>query len=70
MELLYRPTTVLAIHCAAGVGQTGTVAASLVVRIGLPLEEALSLIEEAGSEPEIPSQLAFVRGLRQSGLDR
>ncbi|MCW1912999.1 hypothetical protein OJ996_05420 [Luteolibacter sp. GHJ8] len=61
--LLHRPTTVLAIHCAAGVGRTGTVAASLLVRIGLPHDEGLTLIEEAGSEPETARQFAFARSI-------
>ncbi|WP_375341846.1 phosphatase domain-containing putative toxin [Luteolibacter soli] len=57
--LLHSPATVLAIHCAAGVGRTGTVAASLLVRIGLPPDEGLAAIEHAGSEPETARQLAF-----------
>jgi protein-tyrosine phosphatase len=60
IELLRGSTMVLAIHCAAGVGRTGTVAASLLVRIGLPPEAALALIEEAGSEPETARQQAVV----------
>jgi len=60
IELLQRPTTVLAIHCAAGVGRTGTVAALLLVRMGLQAADALTIIEEAGSEPETDQQLAFV----------
>jgi hypothetical protein len=63
--LLHRPKSVMAIHCAAGVGRTGTVAASLLVRLGLDPEDALALIEEAGSEPETPSQRAFVRAIRR-----
>jgi protein-tyrosine phosphatase len=59
--LLHRPKTLVAIHCAAGVGRTGTVAASLLVRIGLSPDDALTLIEHAGSEPETARQLAFVR---------
>ena len=61
--LLQRPKTLVAIHCAAGVGRTGTVAASLLVRIGLPPDEALALIEHAGSEPETARQQAFVRNI-------
>jgi protein-tyrosine phosphatase len=59
--LLESPTTVLAIHCAAGVGRTGTVAASLLARMGLRADDALSIIEEAGSEPETARQQVFVR---------
>jgi protein-tyrosine phosphatase len=62
-ELLHRPATVVAIHCAAGVGRTGTISASLLVRMGLLSDDALALIEEAGSEPETPSQLEFVRAV-------
>lgn len=62
--LLHRPKSVMAIHCAAGVGRTGTVAASLLVRAGLDLKDALALIEEAGSEPETVRQLAIVRAIR------
>ncbi|MCW1913060.1 hypothetical protein OJ996_05725 [Luteolibacter sp. GHJ8] len=59
--LLQRPTTVLAFHCAAGVGRTGTVASSLLVRMGLRTDDALTIIEHAGSEPETARQLAFVQ---------
>lgn len=61
--LLHRPTTVIAIHCAAGVSRSGMVAAALLVRIGLDPEDALVLIKEAGSEPETARQLAFVRAV-------
>ena len=61
--LLHRPKSVMAIHCAAGVGRTGTVAASLLVRIGLAPEDALAVIEHAGSEPETTRQLAFARAV-------
>ncbi|WP_375341845.1 protein-tyrosine phosphatase family protein [Luteolibacter soli] len=61
--LLHRPTTVVAIHCAAGVGRTGTVAVSLLIRIGLAPDDALAVIEHAGSEPETTRQLAFARAV-------
>jgi protein-tyrosine phosphatase len=60
-DLLQNPKTILATHCAAGVGRTGTVAASFLVRIGLPPDDALAVIEHAGSEPETARQLAFGR---------
>ena len=58
-EVLVQPNHLLAIHCAAGVGRTGTVATALLVRLGLPPEDALAAVEEAGSEPETPRQLRF-----------
>jgi hypothetical protein len=64
IELLQQPTTVLAIHCAAGVGRTGTVATSLLVRAGLLPDDALARIEEAGSEPETAQQLSFARKIQ------
>lgn len=64
IECLHRPTTVLAIHCAAGIGRTGTVATALLVRLGLPAEDAIETIEAAGSEPETASQLAFVQTIK------
>jgi protein-tyrosine phosphatase len=63
IELVQRPTTV-AMHCAAGVGRTGTVAAALLVRLGLPVEDALSVVEAAGSGPETARQKAFVNSTR------
>ncbi len=50
---------VLLLHCAAGIGRTGTTAACLLKRLGLPAGEALRRVREAGSNPE---------SARQSGL--
>lgn len=40
------------IHCAAGVGRTGTVACLVLMALGVPLVEALVAVNEAGSGPE------------------
>jgi hypothetical protein len=61
--LLHRPATVVAIHCAAGVGPTGMAAASLLARMGLPQEVSLPRIEAAGSEPETALHSAFFRSI-------
>lgn len=58
--ILTKPDSVLVIHCGAGVGRAGTVAASLLVRLGLSAEEALAAVEGAGSGPETPWQRRFV----------
>ena len=49
------------VHCAAGIGRTGTFAAALLVRLGCGLEEALRRVEVAGSHAEDDCQLAFLR---------
>ena len=47
------------LHCAAGLGRTGTAAACVLKRLGLDSEAALRRVREAGSNPE---------NARQSGL--
>jgi len=49
------------VHCAAGIGRTGSFAAALLVRLGCGLEEALRRVELAGSHAEDDCQLAFLR---------
>jgi protein-tyrosine phosphatase len=44
------------IHCGAGIGRTGTLAASILTAFGYSVTEALSRVEEAGSGPETPEQ--------------
>lgn len=47
------------LHCAAGLGRTGTVAACVLKALGLEQDEALDRVREAGSNPQ---------NARQSGL--
>lgn len=47
------------LHCAAGMGRTGTTAACVLKRLGLPAVAALQQVRDAGSNPE---------GAAQSGL--
>lgn len=47
------------LHCAAGIGRTGTTAACLLKHLGLSTEQALTEVRRAGSNPE---------SARQSGL--
>src|SRR5262245_47634940 len=44
------------LHCAAGIGRTGTAAACVMKRLGLPTEEALQRVRDAGSNPENAQQ--------------
>lgn len=47
---------VVLLHCAAGIGRTGTAAACLLKRLGLPAAVALQRVREAGSNPETALQ--------------
>lgn len=50
------------LHCAAGIGRTGTAAACLLKRLGLPREQALQRVREAGSSPESAAQSGLIHG--------
>jgi protein-tyrosine phosphatase len=47
------------LHCAAGIGRTGTAAACILKQLGLDRTQALQRVRDAGSNPE---------SARQSGL--
>ena len=48
------------LHCAAGIGRTGTVAACLLKRLGVPTEQALQRVREAGSNPQSALQSGLI----------
>lgn len=48
------------LHCAAGMGRTGTAAACVLKSLGLPADEALQRIRDAGSNPENALQSGLV----------
>jgi len=52
------------IHCAGGIGRTGTFAIMLLKIIGFSFEEALKITIEAGSKPETPEQIEFCRNYK------
>jgi protein-tyrosine phosphatase len=48
------------LHCAAGIGRTGTVAACVLKRLGVPTEQALQRVREAGSNPQSALQSGLI----------
>jgi protein-tyrosine phosphatase len=48
------------LHCAAGIGRTGTAAACLLKLLGLPADEAMQRVRDAGSNPETALQSGLV----------
>lgn len=48
------------VHCAAGIGRTGTVAICILRALGLKTVEATALVASAGSGPETEAQKALV----------
>ncbi len=53
----------LYIHCAAGIGRSGTVGICILLALGLDVEEATSVIAAAGSGPETDDQKQLVMRL-------
>ena len=51
------------IHCAAGIGRTGTVATALLMSLGLDRNEASRRVGQAGSHAEDPRQVSFLDAL-------
>jgi protein-tyrosine phosphatase len=49
------------LHCAAGIGRTGTVACAILIRLGVHLEDAVRIVGEAGSFAEDTSQVTFLK---------
>lgn len=48
------------LHCAAGLGRTGTVAACVLKALGLDAEDALERVRDAGSNPQNAQQSGLV----------
>lgn len=48
------------LHCAAGIGRTGSAAACVLKRLGATVESALAPVREAGSSPENAVQSGMV----------
>lgn len=48
------------LHCAAGMGRTGSAAACVLKALGLSTEEALRRVREAGSSPQNAEQSGLV----------
>jgi predicted protein tyrosine phosphatase len=48
------------LHCAAGIGRTGSTAACVLKALGLDTEEALQRVRDAGSNPQNAQQSGLV----------
>lgn len=48
------------VHCAAGLGRTGTVAACVLKHLGMPTADALRIVREAGSNPQSAVQSGWI----------
>jgi len=48
------------LHCAAGIGRTGTVAACLLKALGVPTADALQRVRRAGSNPQSALQSGLI----------
>jgi predicted protein tyrosine phosphatase len=48
------------LHCAAGMGRTGTAAACVLKALGLSVDEALQRVRDAGSNPQNAEQSGLV----------
>ena len=58
-EALRRGESVL-LHCAAGLGRTGSAAACVLKALGLTTDDALARVREAGSNPQNALQAGYV----------
>lgn len=44
------------VHCAGGVGRTGTFAVAVLLALGIPIARAIQRVDEVGSRPETDEQ--------------
>lgn len=49
------------LHCAAGIGRTGTVASCVLVALGLAPDDAARRVRDAGSYAERPEQVELIQ---------
>jgi hypothetical protein len=58
----------LIVHCAAGIGRSGTIATSILMLLGTGAEESLRIVAASRpmAGPEVGSQKAFISQLRSS----
>jgi protein-tyrosine phosphatase len=58
----------LVVHCAAGIGRSGTVAVAMLVSLGVRLDEALDHVRRhrPAAGPEVGAQLDLVRRLAET----
>lgn len=54
------------VHCAAGIGRTGLLAASVLVALGVSVDAAQQTVHAAGSYPERPEQIDLIQWVAQS----
>jgi len=59
MASLLRAGERLVVHCAAGIGRTGTAACCILMALGLPAPAANAAVRAAGSGPETAAQRAL-----------
>lgn len=57
------------VHCGAGMGRSGTVAAALLIHLGVPLDEALATVAESrpGAGPEVGAQKDLLARMSEGG---
>jgi protein-tyrosine phosphatase len=60
IQRLLKAEQVVLIHCAAGIGRTGMIAALMLVHLGYTVEEAIRIIKNAGSSAETDEQKDFL----------
>jgi hypothetical protein len=61
----------LVVHCAAGIGRSGTVAVAMLVALGVRLDDALDHVRRhrPAAGPEVGAQLDLVRRLDETRRD-